>query len=192
MESKLVDYTINLETYDSSKQRLINLLNTLARPSEQSMTQTLYSPTRLRPAAFSIGTKSDHGTASEAKMQLGIWVVAHFAKLRSLLQAQYGLDAGRKIKIPAHPLIIANTNVLCILYAIEEDVDQEAEIHERVGKKQGRKIWVVRGPEIPVPSTVLAGYRCLKALRCLAEWADGSFRKWVEEVLVPLIGGRSV
>lgn len=114
MVSDPVDYAISLETYDLLEQRLPNLFDTFARPSEQSITHTLHSPTRLRPAVISIDTESDHGAASEARMQLAIWGVAHFAKLRSLLQAQY-LDAARKIKTPAHPLIIANTNVLCIL-----------------------------------------------------------------------------
>lgn len=45
-----------------------------------------------------------------------------------ICQAAKSLNATRKIEIPAHPLIVAKTNDLCILHAVEEDVDRREEI----------------------------------------------------------------
>lgn len=169
MESKLVDYTINLELSPDSdfEKRILKLLNNQPELL-QSVTQTLYNPVRLKPAAFSVETKSGQGKDDDAKMQLGVWVGAHFARLRSLLHSRYGA-AGNGILLPTHPIVIANVNVLAIMYALERDDE----------------IWILPGPQLDVPNTVVEAYKCLAALRCLASWGDGEFRKWVDGVLLP-------
>ncbi|KAK5116492.1 hypothetical protein LTR62_008041 [Meristemomyces frigidus] len=162
--SKLVDYTVNLESRPNSNlgKRIRKLL--IGQPEHlRSVTQTLYSPTRLNPAAFSIETKSGQGKDVEARMQLALWVGAHFTRLRSLLPLP-----NHSVSLPMHPLVIADVNHLHIMYAVEGEDET----------------WILPGPQMEVPTTVVDGYRYLAALRCLARWADDEFRGWVDRVLL--------
>ncbi|USW59623.1 Putative S-adenosyl-L-methionine-dependent methyltransferase [Septoria linicola] len=168
MESKLVDYTVHLESAPGSdfETRIARVLDT--QPATcQTITQTLYHPVRLRPAAISIETKSGSGNDDDARTQMGIWVSAHFNRQRSLLYSRYGDDA-HDIVLPAHLLVVFNVSVMSISYAVA----------------RGEEIQIVPGQDIGLPTSLESGYACLAALRHLAAWADGEYRKWVEKYLL--------
>jgi len=50
----------------------------------ETVNQTMYDPVRRQPIAISIETKTPDGSEQTAMVQLGVWVAAHFDRLRML------------------------------------------------------------------------------------------------------------
>jgi len=50
----------------------------------RTINQTMYDHVRYLPIAISIETKTPDASEQEAKIQLGMWVAAHFNRLRML------------------------------------------------------------------------------------------------------------
>jgi hypothetical protein len=81
--SKLVDYTINLLP-DKKMDSVIRLLLQSQPDDLETINQTMYDPVRCQPIAISIETKTPDGSEQDAMVQLGVWVAAHFNRLRML------------------------------------------------------------------------------------------------------------
>ncbi|KAF2208027.1 hypothetical protein CERZMDRAFT_50072 [Cercospora zeae-maydis SCOH1-5] len=171
----------------------------------QSITQTSYVPTRLRPSAISVETKATKGTEDKARIQLALWVATHFNKMQALINARRTLllergieEDGPALRIPFHPIIVTDARVFTVMYAIEIFHDAappspplplppRSENVLRIGDTtNGRQstIYIQEGPQFDAPSSLLEAYRSLAAMRCLGKWADTDFRKWFEEELM--------
>ena len=83
LKSKLVDYTINLLP-DEEIDSVIRLLLQSQPVNLETINQTMYNPVRYQPIAISIETKTPDGSEQDAMVQLGVWVAAHFNRLRML------------------------------------------------------------------------------------------------------------
>jgi len=104
----MVDYAIHLcpdaELDASIRQKL------QPEPAKsQSINQTMYSYLRQRPIAISIETKTADAAESTARVQLAIWVAAHFARLRKLSPSKM---------LPTLPLLYVAGSDWFLLFAV--------------------------------------------------------------------------
>jgi len=83
LQSKIVDYTINLQPDDEMKHLIVGLLR--SQPyALQTINQTMQGPVRYLPIAISIETKTPGESEEDAMIQLAMWAAAHFNRLRML------------------------------------------------------------------------------------------------------------
>lgn len=83
LKSKMVDYTINLLPNEEMRSVIRLLLQ--SQPADlKTLNQTMYGPVRFKPIAISIGTQTPDGSEQDAEVHLGVWVAAHFNRLRML------------------------------------------------------------------------------------------------------------
>ena len=81
LQSKIVDYTINLLPNDEMEDMILRLLE--SQPYDlQTINQTMCNHVRYLPIAISIETKTPDTSEQEAKIQLGMWAAAYFNRLR--------------------------------------------------------------------------------------------------------------
>lgn len=82
----MVDYAICLES-DSAEPLFERMRSTMQFDpiSSQYINHTLFEPVRFRPIAVSIETKVA-GNDGYATTQLSVWAVAHFKRLRVIMQ----------------------------------------------------------------------------------------------------------
>lgn len=179
LESKMVDYTVNLLPRTEAIADHIHKL-VINQPSNlQTVNQTMYSLVDRLPCAISIETKI--ASAGDGLAQLGIWSLAYFSRLRDLrLQCatrhprrqpsstSTSSVPGKEKNMISHPLIIITSDkwVLHIAVDCEDRIDVLG--HVALGDTAS---W-------------LGMYKLMKSLRALARWADGRMRQWFEaEVL---------
>jgi hypothetical protein len=83
LQSKIVDYTINLQPDDEMKHLIAGLLR--SQPyALQTINQTMQGPVRYLPIAISIETNTPGESEEDAMIQLAMWAAAHFNRLRML------------------------------------------------------------------------------------------------------------
>src|SRR5580700_3061459 len=97
MQSKMVDYAliISAPSDTSFQQRIIHTLKTTR---SSSINHTAADYIRFTPIAISIETKRAAIDEDSANIQLGLWVCAHFARLRQLTSGA--------VSLPVLPLLI--------------------------------------------------------------------------------------
>jgi hypothetical protein len=97
LQSKMVDYAMIISPQDdpSFHERIIH---TLKSTSSSSINHTAADYIRFTPIAVSIETKRAAIDEDAANIQLGMWVCAHFARLRQL--------TSETTSLPTLPLII--------------------------------------------------------------------------------------
>jgi hypothetical protein len=101
LQSKIVDYTINLLPNDEMEDTILRLLE--GQPYDlQTINQTMCSHVRYLPIAISIETETPDTSEQEAKIQLAMWAAAHFNRLRTLLH--------ENAVLPTLPLLYVSGN----------------------------------------------------------------------------------
>jgi hypothetical protein len=81
MESKMVDYCLVLTKLQDQVQEKLKMLRDIA----PTINHTNASYLRFNPIAVSIETKRSGEDEETANVQLGLWVCAHFTKLRQMI-----------------------------------------------------------------------------------------------------------
>jgi len=81
LQSKIVDYTINIQPDEKMSELIFDLLR--SEPyTLQTVNQTMQGHVRYLPIATSIETQTPAGSDENALVQLAIWAAAHFNRLR--------------------------------------------------------------------------------------------------------------
>jgi hypothetical protein len=86
LKNKMIDYAIVLESPFFSEDQVITRLATSPGPLQRTINPTDYTPLRYSPVAISIETKPPDGSKESSKVQLSIWAMAYFNRLRALTQ----------------------------------------------------------------------------------------------------------
>ncbi|RYP25555.1 hypothetical protein DL767_008342 [Monosporascus sp. MG133] len=169
LQSKLVDYSINLDPKPGSRADAA-IRDTLRAQhhAARTLTPTMYPPVRMRPQAVAIETKTDK-SSSEPLAQLCTWAGATFRRTRQLMitvTAEIGV--GQKdidaVPIITHPLVQACGHDWKLWYA--RDTPDEMVVH---------------GPfAIGSTGSLLDTYKLVRSIRALGEWTAGPFRQWLE------------
>ncbi|KAJ9624476.1 hypothetical protein H2203_005211 [Taxawa tesnikishii (nom. ined.)] len=160
LESKMVDYTINLlprtEVIGQSTRNII----VHQPPNLRTVNQTLYPPVDSLPCAISIETKVSGAGAGDGAAQLGVWSSVYFARLSALLYTEQG-----RRTVTSHPLIVVTSD--------------EWKLHIAVDCRD--HIQILKERRLRDTVSWLGMYRLLASLRALAVWADGDMRTWFED-----------
>jgi len=83
LQSKIGDYTINLQPDKEMNNLIVDLLR--SQPCAlQTINQTMSGYVRYLPIAISIKTKTHDESDEDAMVQLAVWAAAHFNRLRML------------------------------------------------------------------------------------------------------------
>jgi hypothetical protein len=171
MQSKMVDYALIIDPSASLSERISA---TLRAEGKSSVNHTGAEHVRFSPVAVSFETKRAAIDEDDAHVQLGIWVAAHFARLRQLVAARWkvngSLEPSRDVQLPILPLVIIQGHDWKMMVA--EAV--------RDGGDRGYKVVMLRDLRLGSTDTVLGVYQLVEAVRRLARWVDKEYKLWLE------------
>ncbi|KAI9695442.1 MAG: hypothetical protein M1820_008627 [Bogoriella megaspora] len=161
LKNKMIDYAIVLGSPLLSEDQLITRLATSPRPLQRTINPSDYSPLRYNPVAISIETKSPGGQKEDGTVQLSIWAMAYFNRLRMLTQDPVPITL---------PLILISDEHWKLMFA--RDLEDSIRIIDAV--------------DFGDTGDIVGCYKILAALRILCDWAQDNFLKLVSErVLEP-------
>ncbi|EKG09620.1 hypothetical protein MPH_13323 [Macrophomina phaseolina MS6] len=159
-QSKMVDFAVVLDA--RSDERLANLVRAKLRHDGLSaINHTTAEHVRFSPIAVSIETKRAAIEEDVANAQLAVWVSAHFRWLQRLSNGGSAL--------PTLPLVIVQGHEWKLMLAELED---------------GSEMRIFRHLSLGTTRSVLGIYQLAASLRRLAEWANDTYRPWLERALL--------
>ncbi|KPA37327.1 methyltransferase type 11 [Fusarium langsethiae] len=158
---KMVDFALTLEP-DVALARTIEQYTRLS--ADGTINQTSYFPLKNCPAPVFIETKTASGNLDTSGVQLGVWIAAWHASLRSIMTR-----GGVQEQIITVPLIQVLEGSWTVMYAV--DADDSVKI-------------LYSGQVIIGSSNSLMGmYQLQAALNAIVKWMEGPFRTWITRVL---------
>jgi hypothetical protein len=200
MQSKMVDYALIIDpNYPSgghgrrsSQSRNTSRLSkriaaTLRAEGKPSINATATEHVRFEPIAVSFETKRAAIDEDDAHVQLGMWAAAHFARLRQLVCARNGGASVEEVRLPILPLVIIQGHdwKMMVAEAVRDQNGGGKGAEAEVGGYN--KVVILRDLRLGSTDTVLGIYQLVQAVRVLAEWAGGDYRRWLESEV--LLGG---
>jgi hypothetical protein len=173
-EARNVNFCITLEFDDEEY-----LGQKLSTGGLYSLNHTGYGPTRYRPIAVSIVTRTTDPLEDE--LQLLIWASAQVARLRNLIQWAGG-DSSEDPMIPPLPLLLVHRTQWSLYY-----LEDHREGRRHTGDhRPGATFW--RCGRVGDVDTVVGAYQVTAVLQMLMHWAEEVYRPWFEEkILKPCI-----
>lgn len=217
MQGKMVDYALVIDPEPALRERISETLraegtcagagrgesggansqggNGSGSVKGKSINATAAEHVRFEPIAVSFETKRAAIDEDDAHVQLGIWVAAHFARLRQLVAARRravegaddrNTEAGTGVRLPILPLVIIQGHDWKVMVA-------EAVQNGTVGDKrstedsQGYRVVILRDLRLGSTDTVLGIYQLVGAVRMLARWVNEEYRPWLQSET--LLGG---
>jgi len=178
LRKKMVDYTITIQDPLVSEDQITCWLASSARKLYRTINPSDYSPLCHDPIVISIETKTPDGSREKALVQLSIWVMAHFNRLRAL--------ATDPVSITLPLLFVSGEHwQLMFIRDIESSIVSCHQLPAIL-------ILMLISQEIfdcvTIGNTesILGCYKILTALRHLYNWAATIFQPWfVNNVLTP-------
>jgi hypothetical protein len=150
LKNKMIDYAIALESPFFSEDQVVTRLATSPGPLQRTINPTDYTPLRHSPIAISIETKPPDGSKESGKVQLSIWAMAYFNRLRTLTQDPVSITL---------PLILVSDENWKLMFA--RDLEHSIEI--------------IHAVDIGNTGDIVGCYTILAALRLLCGWAEDTF-----------------
>ncbi|KAI9760489.1 MAG: hypothetical protein M1840_002399 [Geoglossum simile] len=161
LKNKMIDYAITLESPFFSEDRVVGRLATSPGPLQRTINPSDYTPLRHKPVAISIETKPPDGSKESGEVQLSIWAMAYFNRLRTLTQDPVSITL---------PLILVSDENWKLMFA--RDLEHSIEIIHAVGFGDS--------------GDIVGCYKILAVLRLLCGWAEDTFLGWFSDnVLKP-------
>lgn len=161
LKSKMIDYAITLKPPLFGEDQVITRLAASPRPLQRTINPCDYSPLCYNPVAISIETKSPDGGKENGEVQLSVWAMAYFNRLRTLTQDPVPITL---------PLVLVSDEHWKLMFA--RDLEHSIEIIDAVDFGDTRDI--------------IGCYKILAALRLLCGWAEDTFLGWFSDrVLKP-------
>lgn len=158
-QSKMVDFALLMDpTRDLNRELFEGITTTLRGEGRTTINHTAMYEVKYSPIAVSIETKRANVDEDGADVQLGLWVSAHFARLRQL--------TGDAFPLPALPLVTVQGHAWKMMIA-------EA--------KADRSIILLKEIMLGKTDSVLGIYQIVAALRRLARWVDEDYKPWFEQ-----------
>ncbi|KAK7177661.1 hypothetical protein PSPO01_16292 [Paraphaeosphaeria sporulosa] len=160
LKGKTIDFVVTLSELLIPKAPIVKRLNAAPRKLSATCNASAYSPLCYEPVVLSIETKSPEGSTETAEVQLTVWAMAHFNRLRKLIRDPVDVTL---------PLLLVAGAQWRLYFA--SDSDDRIELINAVG---------LGGTE-----DLLGCYTVLMALRLVVTWVEGSFKPWFLEGLEP-------
>jgi hypothetical protein len=161
VKQKMIDYAITLGPPLIAEHEVIARLAASPRSLHRTINPSDYSPLCHNPIAINIETKSPDGGKEHGEVQLTIWIMAYFNRLRTLTQNPVPITL---------PLILISDEHWKLLFAC--DLDGEIQIIDAV--------------DFGTTADIIGCYTILKVLRLIVQWAESTFLDWFKRrVLAP-------
>ncbi len=158
-QSKMVYFVLLMDSSQYVNKELHDaIIATLHNEGKTSINHTAMYEVRYSPIAVSIETKRANVDEDGADMQLGLWVSAHFARLRQM--------TGGASPLPALPLITVQGHEWKMMVA-------EA--------TEDRRIVLLKEITLGKTNSALGVYQIVAALKRLARWINEEYKPWFEE-----------
>ncbi|KAF1972377.1 hypothetical protein BU23DRAFT_162509 [Bimuria novae-zelandiae CBS 107.79] len=157
----MIDYAITLGPSLLSKNEVLTRLAASPRPLHRTINPSDYSPLCYNPIAINIETKSPNGGKGYGEVQLPIWLMAYFNRLRTLTQNPVSTTL---------PLILVSDEHWKLMFT--SDLEGEIQIIDAV--------------DFGTAADIIGCYTILKALKLVIRWPEGTFLEWFSKrVLMP-------
>jgi len=156
MASKMVDYALCIDL-DTSADMHGRIIERLRAEGKSSINHTAAEYVRFKPIAVSIETKRGNVDEDRMYVQLGMWLSAHFARLRQL--------TGSDCQLPALPVVIVQGHNWSLMIA-------------EVGAD--RKVVILKELRLGGTDSILGIYQIIASVRRLAKWVQEEYRPWFE------------
>lgn len=160
LKGKMVDFAVTLGPPLIPTAHVINRLAASPRKLQRTSHPSDYSPLCYEPIVLSIETKSPNGGSENGEMQLFVWAMAYFNRLRQLIQDPVAMTL---------PLLLI-TDARWKLYLAS---DLKHEIH------------LIDAVDIGTTADIIGCYTILEALRVMFKWVEETFALWFLEGVKP-------
>ncbi|KAF1997432.1 hypothetical protein P154DRAFT_524779 [Amniculicola lignicola CBS 123094] len=160
LKRKMIDYAVTLGPPLIPTANIINRLAASPRNLQRTINPSDYSPLCYEPIVLSIETKSPNGGSENGEVQLSLWAMAYFNRLRQLIQDPVPMTL---------PLLLI-TDARWKLYFAS---DLAHEVH------------LIDAVDIGTTADIVGCYTILEALRVLFGWVEDTFVPWFLEGLRP-------
>ncbi|KAF2872817.1 hypothetical protein BDV95DRAFT_593227 [Massariosphaeria phaeospora] len=160
LKGKMIDYAVTLGPPLIPTAHVVNGLAASPRKLQRTCNPSEYSPLCYNPVALSIETKSPDGRGENGEVQLAVWALAYFNRLRQLIQDPVTMTL---------PMLLV-TNAQWKLYFAS---DLAHEIH------------FIHAVDIGTTTDIIGCYTILKALRLVLDMVEQTFPPWFLEGVQP-------
>ncbi|KAI9775012.1 MAG: hypothetical protein M1839_001612 [Geoglossum umbratile] len=150
LKNKMIDYAITLESPFFSEDQVITRLAASPRPLQRTINPSDYPPLRHSPVAISIETKPPDGSKESGEVQLSIWAMAYFNRLRTLTKDPVSITL---------PLVLVSDEHWKLMFA--RDLEHSIEI--------------IHAMDFGNTGDIIGCYKVLAVLRLLCGWAEDTF-----------------
>jgi hypothetical protein len=154
----MIDFAVTLGPLLVPKDRVIDRLHSSYGKLQRTCNASDYSPLCYEPVVLSLKTKSPDGSSEDGVVQLSVWAIAYFNRLRQSIQDPVGMTL---------PLFLI-TDARWKLYFASDLAD---EIH------------LIDAVDIGSTADILGCYTILEALRVLFDWIKQKCVPWFLEGL---------
>ena len=182
LKKKMVDYAVTVGPPIIAESDVSTRLGSSVGALRRTINACDYSPLCYDPVAISVETKTPNGLEQEAKVQLSVWALAHFNRLRCLLPKAV---AQQPVSISL-PLLFASGESWTLLLASDRH-DRIVSILSSFALSMTDLCLVqeiIGSVLIGSTASILGCYKILTAMRRLCDWASTTFKDWfVENVL---------
>jgi hypothetical protein len=160
LKGKMIDFAVTLGPPLIPTANVISRLAASPRKLQRTSNPCDYSPLCYEPVVISIETKSPDGGSENGEVQLSVWAMAYFNRLRQLIQDPVAMTL---------PLLLV-TDARWKLYFAS---DLAYEIH------------LIDAVDISTTADIIGCYTILEALRVVFKWVEETFAPWFLEGVEP-------
>ncbi|KAH8726969.1 hypothetical protein GQ44DRAFT_825526 [Phaeosphaeriaceae sp. PMI808] len=160
LKGKMVDYAVTLGPPFIPEAYVINRLATSPSKLQRTINPSDYSPLCYEPVVLGIETKSHNGGSENGKVQLSVWAMAYFNRLRQLMQDPVTITL---------PLLLI-TDAHWTLYFASD---------------LANAIHLIDAGDIGTTKDIIGCYTILEALRVIFKWVEDTFVPWFLEGVKP-------
>ncbi|CAI6342358.1 unnamed protein product [Periconia digitata] len=160
LKGKMIDFAVTLGPPLIPTAHVINRLAASPPKLQRTINPPDYSPLCYEPVVLSIETKSPDGGGENGEVQLSLWAMAYFNRLRQLMQDPVTM---------ALPLLLV-TDARWKLYFASD---------------LGDEIHLIDAVDIGTTADIIGCYTILEALRVILRWIEETFAPWFLNGLKP-------
>ncbi|KAF2467996.1 uncharacterized protein BDR25DRAFT_266464 [Lindgomyces ingoldianus] len=160
LKGKMIDFAVTLGPPLIPTANVINRLTASPRKLQRTCNPSDYSPLCYEPAVLGIETKSPDGGSENGEVQLSVWTMAYFNRLRQLIQDPVSMTL---------PLLL----VVDARWKLYFASDLAHEIH------------LIDAVDIGTTADIIGCYTILEALRVIFKWVEEIYSPWFLEGLKP-------
>jgi hypothetical protein len=160
LKGKMIDFAVTLGSPRIPPANIINRLAASPRKLQRTTNPSDYSPLCFEPVVLSIETKSPAGGNENGEVQLSVWAMAYFNRLRQLVQDPVAMTL---------PLVLI-TDARWKLY-FASDLAHE--------------ILLIDAVDFGTTADIIGCYTILEALKVIFRWVEETFAPWYLEGVKP-------